>query len=122
MTIPEATDLDGDTLHYSLSMNNGSQLLNWMLYNSSSRILSAIAPPKSQGIHVIKVDVWDDKGGQAQISIQLRVESSAPVINNQSQSQGHIVYALTNFSLAVPNTTILDEETMQYSLTLSNGS
>ncbi len=78
------TDVDqGDSIAYSVTMNDGSQLPDWLSFNPEIRTFSGIPEISDTGIYTIKVIASDLSGAEAYTTFDLAVLYRPPVFQSQ---------------------------------------
>jgi uncharacterized repeat protein (TIGR01451 family) len=126
-TIPANTftDIDdGDSLIYSVSLENGDLLPSWLTFDASILNFSGTPTNQNVGSLNIKVIATDQTGDSASDIFMLTVENvnDAPILENAIFDQTTLKD--TTFTFTVPGNTFTDIDTgdsLTYSTTLDNG-
>ncbi len=127
-TIPEDTfnDVDtGDTLTYSATLADGSELPSWLTFDPATRTFSGTPTNDDVGEVTVTVTATDTHSESISNSFTLTVENvnDAPTLNNPISDQTATEDA--NFSFTIPEDTFNDVDTgdtLTYSATLADGS
>ena len=78
------TDVDqGDSIAYSATLNDGSQLPDWLSFNPDIRTFSGIPDISDTGIYTVKVIATDLSGAESYTTFELAVLYRPPVFQSQ---------------------------------------
>lgn len=77
-TFPSNTfsDVDGDSLTYSATLENGSALPSWLTFNAATRTFSGVPGQDAAGDYSIAVTASDGQGGVVSDIFELEVEDA----------------------------------------------
>jgi Ca2+-binding RTX toxin-like protein len=126
-TIPANTftDVDaGDSLSYTVTLDNGNQLPSWLNFDANTRTISGTPINSDVGSIALKVIATDLAGATVSQNFNLTVENTndAPTVSvataSQSATEG------TTFSYAILADAFADVDvgdTLSYTVTLDNG-
>lgn len=127
-TVPVNTIVDadvGDSVTYSLKMQDGSALPSWLSFNPSTRVLSGTAAAGNVG--VLNLTLWGTDNYGLAIGQSLKMTVSAanrtPVLATPLVDQ--TVALSTAFTYTVPSTSFTDPDVgdvLSYAATLADGS
>ena len=123
-TIPNSTftDVDGDSLTYTASLENGEALPSWLSFNATTKTFSGT--PVNEDVGTISVCVTASDG-QASVSdvfsLAIANTNDAPVVANVITNQTATEDAA--FSFTIPNSTFadVDGDSLTYTASLENG-
>ncbi|MBD1939041.1 putative Ig domain-containing protein [Microcoleus sp. FACHB-68] len=118
------TDVDGDTLTYSASLENGGALPSWLSFNPTTRTFSGTPAPNNLGAINVKVSASDGVATASDV-LTLTVNATlntAPVVATPISDRTGT--AGTVFSYTFPENTFVDADgdALTYTLTLADGS
>jgi Ca2+-binding RTX toxin-like protein len=120
------TDIDaGDTLTYSVTLENGSALPSWLTFNAETRTFSGTPSNSDLGEINVKVTATDGSGASVSDIFKLTVNNTinnAPVVQNAIADQNATEDSV--FSFTIPANAFADidaGDTLTYSATLDNG-
>ncbi|NJO98889.1 MAG: hypothetical protein HC764_25220, partial [Pleurocapsa sp. CRU_1_2] len=127
-TLAEDTfnDVDaGDSLTYSATLSNGSELPNWLSFNADTRTFSGIPVNEDVGNLSIIVTATDQSGETISNTFELTVENvnDAPILETAIANQTAIEDS--GFSFTFPENTFKDvdiRDVLTYTATLADGS
>lgn len=126
--IPANTFIDidgGDVVTYSIKMQDGSALPDWLFFDASTRTLQAAPDMADRGEVSLRVYGTDDYGSSISTGLRFVVgePDQAPVLASELLDQEAVIN--TNFSYSLPNQAFTDPDvgdTLSYSATLLDGS
>ncbi|MBD1910428.1 putative Ig domain-containing protein [Leptolyngbya sp. FACHB-8] len=126
-TVPSTTfqDIDpGDALVYNATLEDGSSLPSWLLFNSTTRSFTGTPASAHVGVLQLKVTASDRSGISISDVFNLTITSNtAPTLDNAIADQS--AAEDTQFSFTIPNGTFGNTDVgdvLTYSTTLEDGS
>ena len=127
-TFPEDTfnDVDpGDTLTYTATLEDGSELPDWLTFDPATRTFSGTPTNENVGEVTVTVTATDNNSESISNNFTLTVENvnDAPTLNNPISDQTATEDA--NFSFTIPEDTFNDQDpgdTLTYTAALEDGS
>ncbi|MEQ9355788.1 putative Ig domain-containing protein, partial [Coleofasciculus chthonoplastes] len=119
------TDVDGDNLTYSATLEDGTALPDWLTFDSETGTFSGTPDARDETQLNILVTASDGQGGTQTDGFELDI-TPAPVVNNDPTLVSAIadqnVEAEDSFSLDITNNfTDVDGDNLTYSATLADG-
>ncbi|NJK58457.1 MAG: tandem-95 repeat protein [Pleurocapsa sp. SU_5_0] len=127
-TVAEDTfsDIDGgDSLTYTATLADGSELPTWLTFDAESRTFSGIPVNENVGILNIEVTATDNDGEFVSTTFELEVANvnDAPTLNNAIALQTATEDEAFSFTFAEDTFIDVDaEDSITYSSTLADGS
>ena len=127
-TFAESTfnDVDtGDSLTYSATLSNGSELPSWLSFDAETRTFSGVAVNEDVGSLNIKVIATDNDGEVVSDTFELEVKNvnDVPTVNIALANQVATEDEVFNFTLAEDTFADVDAgDSLTYSATLADGS
>ena len=76
LILPEATDVEDDSLTYTVTLENGDPLPAWLNFDAATLTLSGTPAQENVGIYQIKVRVEDNNSGSVEGVFTPTVESN----------------------------------------------
>ncbi|MBF0627152.1 MAG: tandem-95 repeat protein [Magnetococcales bacterium] len=123
--VPASTfaDADGDTLVWSATLADGSDLPAWLSFAPSTRTFSG-NPPANTAQLDLKVTVGDGQGGSVSSTFTLSFSSNndTPVVANPLTAQLWSGSGSKNFQVPAATFTDADGDALTYSAALADGS
>ncbi len=116
-------DLDGDVLTYSATLSDGSALPSWLSFDANTQTFSGTPSFDDAGVLAIKVTANDGQATASQtFTLDVLDVNRAPVVIepviNQSTNENQVF----TYQLPADAFIDLDNDTLSYSATLSDGS
>ncbi|NGZ07105.1 MAG: tandem-95 repeat protein [Magnetococcales bacterium] len=117
------TDADGDTLTWSATLADGSNLPAWLNFAPGTRTFSGNPPANTVPLN-LKVTVNDGQGGSVYTTFTLSFSNNndTPVAATPLTDQVWSGSGSKNFQVPSATFTDADQDTLTYSATLANGS
>ncbi|MCE3605496.1 putative Ig domain-containing protein [Massilia sp. P8910] len=115
------TDLDGDALTYSVTLDKGGSLPSWLSFNPKTGVLSGT--PSTLDHLVLAITATDVHGLSAQTLMKLDVDNRAPTFGAWTQVPGGAANDVWQFT--VPQGSFTDSDpgdTLSYAATSPDGS
>ncbi len=115
------TDEDGDTLTYTATLADGTELPQWLSFDGTT--FTGTPRQNDVGAIELKVTANDGNGGTVDDTFELTVENvnDSPIVNEAIADQTTLEDSIFNF--AIPDDTFTDEDgdTLTYTATLADG-
>lgn len=99
-------DADGDTLRFSSTLVNGTELPNWITFFADGQIFTIIPKTINRGVYNLSVKVDDGYFGTAETCFSLLVPTRKPIKVSDIPSQN--AFTWRPFELLVPSETFKD--------------
>ncbi len=116
-------DVDGDTLTFTASLDNGAPLPTWLTFNAASRLFSGI-PPAGASDLTVRVTASDGKGGTVSDSFVLTTPAGAnraPTVQTPILDVTGTEQVAFSFKLPAGIFADADGDTLTKTFTLENG-
>ncbi|MBW4680306.1 MAG: tandem-95 repeat protein [Microcoleus vaginatus WJT46-NPBG5] len=118
------TDVDGDTLTYSASLENGGALPSWLSFNPTTRTFSGTPNPDDLGAVNVKVTASDGVATTSDV-LTLTVNATAntaPVVATPISDRTATAGTVFSYTFAENTFVDADGDALTYTLTLADGS
>ncbi|MEH2210726.1 putative Ig domain-containing protein [Nostoc sp.] len=124
-TIPDNTfiDIDGDSLTYTATLENGNSLPSWLSFNVATKTFSGTPLNANVGSLNIKVTATDPSLAQANDVFVLTVHNTndPPEVVNEIANQQATEDTVFNFTFPDNTFIDIDGDSLTYTATLENG-
>ncbi|MBW4681753.1 MAG: DUF4347 domain-containing protein [Microcoleus vaginatus WJT46-NPBG5] len=117
------TDVDGDTLTYSASLENGDALPSWLSFNPTTRTFSGTPNPDNLGAINVKVTASDGVTTASDV-LTLTVNATpntAPAVTTPISDRTATAGVLFSYTFAENTFGDADGDALTYTLTLADG-
>ncbi|MBD1938919.1 FG-GAP-like repeat-containing protein [Microcoleus sp. FACHB-68] len=117
------TDVDGGTLTYSASLENGSALPSWLSFNPTTRTFSGTPAPNNLGTINVKVSASDGVASASDV-FSLTVNTTpntAPAVATPISDRTATAGTVFSYTFAENTFVDADGDALTYALTLADG-
>jgi Ca2+-binding RTX toxin-like protein len=115
-------DADGDTLSFTATLADGSDLPEWLSFDAGTRTFSGTPPQDFSGPVDLKVTADD---GAASVfdtfTLEVTPVNDAPVVGNLTPDQGSLKNHPWSYKIPASAFADADDDTLTYAATLENG-